>query len=156
MFKRSIVLILMTLAGGGCLFGRGSSSPSVPGQEHRQPPVDIATGPFDVAARAFKPFKIVVPAGVKNARIEGKFSASGGWGDDIEVTLLEETQFLNWQNRHKFLPLYQSGRITADRIRVSLPADAATYVMVFNNRFSLMSSKGVVAEVKLLYDPLEK
>jgi len=157
MFKRSVVLILTAVSMSGCLFGRGTDSPAaLPGSAASRLPVDITTGSFDVAARTFKPFKIVVPEGVANARIEGKFTASGGWGDDIEVTVLEETQFLNWQNRHKFLPLYQSGRITADQIQIALPPQPATYVLVFNNRFSLLSSKGVVADVKLRYDPSGK
>jgi hypothetical protein len=115
------------------------------------PDPDIVTGSFSVQARNFTPFTIQVPEGLDDVRIEGTFSAEGGRGNDIEVTLLEEIQFRNWQNRHKFLPMYESGRVTADRVNVPLPG-AGTYVMVFSNRFSLLSTKAVTADLKLRYD----
>ena len=151
MLKRTIGLMLTVVVTSGC-FWKGNSIDSVPGAGSES----IASGSFDVAARNFKPFKVIVPQGATNAVLEGTFTASGGSGDDIEVTLLDEVQFLNWQNRHKFQPLYESGRITADRMKVTLPPDASTYVVVFSNRFSLLSAKGVVADLKLRYDPLEK
>ena len=158
MTKTTGALMLAAVVTAGCLFGGGKSSNLAPGviSDGKQLVSVITSGPFDVDARGFKQFKIIVPPGATSAQLEGTFTASGGSGDDIEVTLFEETQFLNWQSRNKFLPIYESGRLTADRIKVSLPPDPATYVMVFSNRFSLLSSKGIVADLKLRYEPGKK
>ena len=113
--------------------------------------IPIINGSFVVAPRTFKEFKVVVPSGARNARVEGTFSATGA-RNDIEVSLLEEHQFLNWQNQTKFTTTYDSGRVTAGKIRIDLPAEAATYVVVFSNRFSWLSNKAVVADLKLQYE----
>lgn len=113
--------------------------------------VPVVNGSFVVEPRTFKDFKLVVPTGIRNARVEGTFSASGA-RNDIEVMLLDEHEFQNWRNRHKFTATYDSGRVTAGKINVALPADPATYVIVFSNRFSFISNKAVVADLKLRYD----
>lgn len=110
----------------------------------------VVSGSFIVEPRTFKPFKLEVDADMSRACIEGTFSASGA-NNDIEVTVLEETQFLNWQNRHKFEAAYESGRVTAGKLKVELPLEPATYFVVFSNRFSIMSNKSVVADLKLQY-----
>jgi hypothetical protein len=111
----------------------------------------VVSGSFVVNPRSYTPFKIVVENGMNNPRVEGTFSASGA-NNDIEVLLLEESQYLNWQNRHQFRAAYQSGRVTADRLKVELPTEPATYFLIFNNRFSLISNKGIVADLKLRCD----
>jgi hypothetical protein len=113
--------------------------------------IPVVTGSFVVEPRTYKDFKVVVPTGAKNPRLEGTFSASGA-RNDIEVTLLDAQQFQNWQNRHKFDAAYDSGRVTAGKIRVALPPEPGTYVVVFSNRFSFISNKAVVADLKLQYD----
>ena len=115
------------------------------------PNADIVTGSFSVGARNFTPFEIQVPDGVDDARIEGTFSTEGGSGNDIEVTVFEAVQFQNWQNRLRFLPMYESGRVSAEKVNIPLPG-AGKYVMVFSNRFSLLSTKAVTADLKLRYD----
>jgi hypothetical protein len=113
--------------------------------------VPIVTGTFVVSPRTFKPFEIVVASGMLRPRIEGTFTASGA-NNDIEVLLLDETQYQNWQNRHEFRVTYQSGRVTADRLRIELPDEPGKYFMIFNNRFSMLSNKGVDANLRLLFD----
>jgi hypothetical protein len=108
----------------------------------------IASGSFVVQPRTYTSFKVNVPEGTTRARVDGRFSASGA-NNDIEVLLLEEHQYLNWQNAHRFRAAYESGRVTADKLAVDLPAEPATYYMVFDNRFSMLSNKGVAADVNL-------
>jgi len=110
----------------------------------------IIDGSFIVPPRTFKPFEIVVAAGMSNPRLEGTFTASGA-NNDIEVLLLDEQQFSNWQNRHEFKSEYTSGRVTADKLRIDLPSEPSKYFVVFSNRFSTFSNKGVVADLKLRY-----
>jgi len=143
----SVLALTLATAGCGALWPGGN-----PADKLAEYAANIvATGTFAVDARDFKPIKVVVPEKFKNPRIEGSFSATGGSGNDIEVMVLDEAQFLNWQNRNKFSAIYESGRVTADKVSIALPS-AATYVMVFNNRFSLLSTKGVKAELKLAHD----
>lgn len=111
----------------------------------------IISGAFKVPSRNFKPFEFTVIDGMRSPRLEGTFSATGA-SNDIEVLLLEEAQFLNWQNRLDFKATYASGRITADKLTIDLPADPAKYYVIFSNRFSRFADKGVVANFKLLYE----
>ena len=111
----------------------------------------IISDSFVVPARNFKPFEIAVAPGMSNPRLEGTFTASGA-NHDIEVLLLDEQQFSNWLNRHEFRSVYASGRVTADKLRIDLPEDPGKYFVIFSNRFSILSSKGVVADLKLRYD----
>jgi hypothetical protein len=141
--------LLVVLAASGCGYGKPAVAPAY--EAMAQP---VVTGSFIVEPRTFKPFKIVVAGGMTKPRIEGTFSATGA-RNDIEVTLLEEAQFTNWQNRQRFESAYQSGRVTNATIDVELPADPATYYVVFSNRFSIFSNKAVVADLHLRYDRLE-
>ena len=111
----------------------------------------IIDGSFVVPPRTFKPFEVVVAAAMSNPRLEGTFTASGA-NNDIEVLLLNEQQFSNWQNRHAFKSAYESGRVTADKLRIDLPSEPGKYFLIFSNRFSIFSNKGVVADLKLRYD----
>jgi hypothetical protein len=111
----------------------------------------IVNGSFVVPPRTFKPFEIVVGDGMARPWIEGTFTASGA-NNDIEVLLLDEQQYNNWQNRHDFRSAYASGRVTADKFRIELPNEPGKYFMIFSNRFSIFSNKGVVADLKLRYD----
>lgn len=111
----------------------------------------VVSGAFIVEPRTFKPFKITLTPGMTNARLEGSFTASGA-RNDIEVTLLNEAQYANWQNRQRFDAAYVSGRVTSAKIAVTLPAGPGTYYVVFSNRFSIISNKAVTADVQLVYD----
>ena len=144
------VIIITALGLGGC-FG-GHKPLAGPASLMKRAGDQIVGGSFAIPPRTFTPFKFAVPPRSSKLQLEGTFSATGGANNDIEVALFEETQFLNWQNGHKFTATYQSGRVTADRIRVPLPPDPVTYIMVFSNRFSIFSAKDVKADVKLQYD----
>jgi hypothetical protein len=110
----------------------------------------VVNASFIVEPRSFKPFKVVVAPAMGSPRIQGTFSATGA-NNDIEVFVLDESQFTNWQSRHAFKAAYSSGRVTSDTLNVELSAEPGTYFVVFSNRFSIISNKGVVADVKLRY-----
>lgn len=80
--------------------------------------------------------------GAKDFRISGTLTASGGSGNDVEVLVLKETEFLNWQNGHAAHALYSSGRVTAADVDAAMP-EAGTYYIVLDNRFSAMTPKTV-------------
>jgi hypothetical protein len=144
-----LVATIVVLAFSACGGSKApvNLAPTTPAQQLLNTIID---GSFVVAPRTFKPFEIVVGAGMSNPRLEGTFMASGA-NNDIEVLLLQEQQFSNWQNRNKFKSAYASGRVTADRLRIDLPSEPSKYYVVFSNRFSIFSDKGVVADLKLRY-----
>ena len=145
------VMMIAAIVAAGCYRAKTAYQSSPKSLETYAMSETLVSGSFIVPPRDFKPFKITVKADMAQPRITGTFSATGA-NNDIEVTLFEESQFLNWQGRYKFTAAYESGRVTAGKINVELPAEAATYFVVFSNRFSIISNKGVVADVKLEYE----
>lgn len=104
-----------------------------------------------VNALGFNYFKLDVPAGATSVLLRGNFTASGGTGNDIEVFVLPESDFVNWQNGHNAKTVYNSGKVTVGTLNVNLPADAGTYYLVFNNKFSLLTQKTIRVDAVLTY-----
>ena len=113
---------------------------------------NVLGGSFIVEPGKYKTFTVAVTLAMKNPLVEGNFTATGGSSNDIEVLVLEESQYLNWQNGHNFEAAYNSGRVTAGKLKVQLPQEPGTYCVVFSNLFSWITNKAVVADVKLQYD----
>jgi hypothetical protein len=55
---------------------------------------------FIVNRGASYSFKLTVPAGASNVKLQGHCVASGGSGNDVEVWVLTEDIFANCENRH--------------------------------------------------------
>lgn len=145
------LILCCSLAGCGAEKKSSASSMVVTAPAIQHFSEAIAGGSFIVEPGQYKSFKLAVAPGMSAARLEGNFEASGG-GNDVEVLLLEATQFLNWQNGHHATPVYSSGRVTADRLAVTLPETATTYYLIFSNKFSYFRNKAVTANIKLQYD----
>lgn len=92
----------------------------------------------------------VDPATMLEARVVGRFHASGGTGNDIQVVLAEESEFENWINGHQARLLYATDQTTAGKIDVRI-TEAGTYCLALSNTFSLLSDKNVVADIELRY-----
>jgi hypothetical protein len=107
----------------------------------------MPVGAFTVGALGASNYSFVVPAGAFQVTMKGHFAATGGSGNDIEVVVVNQDEFTNWQNGHPTKAYYNSGKTTQDTINLTLPADAATYYVVFNNKFSLFTPKAVQANV---------
>lgn len=104
-----------------------------------------------VKAISYNATKFDIPAGAVNALLNGTFTARGGLGNDIDVLVLSQDDFVNWQNRHPYKYVYSSGKVTTGTLNVTLPANAGTYYLVFDNRFSLMSEKSIKVNATLSY-----
>jgi hypothetical protein len=150
MDRKLAVFVIVALATTGCYHRAAQYRPARAAAAGKEMSAVVVNGSFIVEPRNYKFFKVVVGGDMSRACVEGTFSATGA-NNDIEVSVLEETQYLNWQNRHKFEAAYQSGRVTAGKLKVELPLEPATYFIVFSNRFSLISNKSVVADLKLQY-----
>lgn len=81
-------------------------------------------------------------------RVEGRFQASGGSGNDIKTFILDDVSYLNWVNGHPVTPMYYSGQITIADINIDITT-SGDYHLVFENKFSIFSSKNVSARVDL-------
>jgi hypothetical protein len=117
----------------------------------RQHRVTIGTGALTVAAANSIYYQLPVPATATLVKVQGHFTATGGTGNDIEVYMLNQEQFINWQNGHPTPTYYNSGRVTVGDIDATLPNDAGTYYLIFNNKFSLITPKAVQETMTMTY-----
>jgi zinc-ribbon domain/emp24/gp25L/p24 family/GOLD len=85
-----------------------------------------------------------------NVRVVGRFSVSGGSGNDIEAVLTDEDDFENWKNGHAARALYSTGKTTVGAIDVSIPT-TGTYYLGFSNRFSTFAPKSIDGNVDFRY-----
>lgn len=121
----------------------------------QQPQIRLYTNTFNKAitipALGSTFVSFTLPDGSSNVRLQGHFAATGGIGNDIEVYLLNEDEFANWENGHVTQTIYNSGRVTQDSPNVNVPTSAGTYYLVFNNKFSLLTPKAVEANLTFTY-----
>ncbi|MGD9629958.1 MAG: hypothetical protein AB7V18_11995 [Pyrinomonadaceae bacterium] len=116
-------------------------SPPVAPSPQPKPRVQIVNDSFHVGARGFKYFQFTLAT---SGKVEGAFRAYGG-SEDIEVTLVDEDNFVNWKNRVSGRTPFQSGITSRGKIDVVVPPGA--YFLVFSNRHALFTNKTVAAEV---------
>ncbi|MGH9799410.1 MAG: hypothetical protein ACRD82_03520, partial [Blastocatellia bacterium] len=107
----------------------------------------LVPGAFTIKASHYSWFEFTVGNQYQNASVSGRFEASGGQKNDVEVFILDPDAFTNWQNVHSVTTLYNSGRMTVGNINVSLPS--GKYFLVFNNNFSIISPKAISASINL-------
>jgi len=91
-----------------------------------------------------------IPREAKDPLVQGYFVATGGSGNDIDVFVMDEIDFINWRNGHEFKVYYQA-RLTTDQFELRLPVNKK-YLLVFSNMFSALSSKQVRTRVDLSYE----
>src|SRR2546428_64248 len=82
--------------------------------------------------------------------VNGTFTASGGGGNDIEVFVMDQTNYVNWSNGHQANAYYDSGQVTTGTVSAYLPG-GGTYYLVYSNAFSSVSSKNVQTTANLYY-----
>jgi hypothetical protein len=148
------VLLLLFIIYGYNASQRANPNPAATPIERltkQQHTTTLANPSLKVNALNFAYFKLDVPAGATSVLVHGNFTASGGLGNDVEVFLLSESDFVNWQNRHDAKTFYNSGKVTVGTLNVNLPSDAGTYYLVFSNRFGLLAQKSVRVDAALTY-----
>jgi hypothetical protein len=122
--------------------------PPPPPQPHAIP---IGTGAMTVAATSYSWYQLLVPPGVTTVSVTGHFTATGGMGNDIMVYILDEDGFTNFKNGHPSNTYYNSGKVTTASIGAVLPNAPASYYLVMDNRFSLLTPKAVQLSATLNY-----
>ncbi len=88
---------------------------------------------------------------MRNAHLKGRFTASGGSGNDVQVVLAAEDEHVNWKNGHVAKVLYSSGKITIGTLDVPI-SRSGIYYLAISNTFSAVSTKSVLSEVVLTYE----
>lgn len=150
----AIVVVILALAVIGSLASRGGSSQngggSTPQYTPQQYTVNIVNGLITVPAGGYESYEFTVPACASYGTVSGSFTASGGSGNDIRVYIMNQTSFINWENGHTVPVYYSSGQLTTATIRATLPG-GTTYYLVYDNTFSVFSSKNVQTTVNLYY-----
>lgn len=79
-------------------------------------------------------------------RIMGRFEAQGGSGNDIEVYIKGEDDYINWKNGHASQSYYQSGRQTVGEFDVGV--NGGTYYLILSNTFSTFTPKAVTLTIR--------
>jgi hypothetical protein len=111
--------------------------------------ISIFRGSAAVEAMGSTGFKIKVdPDRMTQTQLVGRVTASGGSGNDIEVVVVTDADFVNWKNNHTTHPLFKSGQVTVADIDLSI-SGGGTYYLVFSNLFSAMTPKTISGHVDL-------
>jgi hypothetical protein len=165
-----IALLLIILAGlvAWLIYGLNSNSSNNPHIASNFPTVQrptiqpvtiqLSQKAFTIETGHYIDFKFTIPAQSSDVRLEGRFEASGGSGNDVEVVVLSEDAFTNWQNHHSVPTYYNSGRVTVGSVEARLPATVgnpgqpATYYLIFSNVFSVFSNKAVSTDISLHFN----
>jgi hypothetical protein len=106
---------------------------------------------FTVESGKWAAYKFEVPPDAKNVKVNGRFAASGGVKNSIEVFLTNEDGIANLKNRNPYKRFYSSGRVTQGSMNVFLPPPPDTYYLVLDNRFTLLISRAVKANATVSY-----
>lgn len=96
-------------------------------------------------------FRFSVAPEMFDARLVGRFHASGGTGNDIVAGLFtSEEEYQNWSNGHTASVAWSSsGKKTSGTCDVSLKS--GSYILAFSNKHSMLSDKQVFAGFDLRY-----
>lgn len=111
----------------------------------------IVNRPFTIRPAQYVFYTFTVPPDVTEVTVHGRFEASGGSGNDVEVYILDEDGFVNWQNGHRVRAFYASSRLTQANVEAKLPQREGTYYLVFSNKFSVLANKAVMADIAVGY-----
>ncbi len=146
----ALVVVLVIVGITGC-----SSPPSTEKTVQAKPVAKekeevIISDTIEVEAGYYRYFKIYTPVNAENIRLKGNFRAYGGSGNDIIVLIMDETNFINWENGHEAYTLYNSGKVTVGEFNVPL-LSGKTYYLVLDNSFSVLSNKGVEIKAMMTY-----
>ena len=98
---------------------------------------------FPVGAHEYNYYKfsLSIPG-----HVTGHFTASGG-ANDIDVLVVDEDGFANFNNNHEARTFYRSGYVTAGTIDLRL--NSGTYYVIFSNAKALLTNKVVTADVEV-------
>ena len=143
----AVVIIIVVVVGALGAYAAYTFFNTLPFAQHSQV---ITNTILTVQPSSYDYYQFTVPTTAILPNVSGNFTASGGSGNDIEVLVMDQVNFVNWQNNHAFTYNYDSGQVTTGNIYASLPG-TGTYYLVYSNAFSSASTKTVQTVVDLNY-----
>ena len=99
---------------------------------------NIVNSLVTVDANSWEARQFNVSAGAQGISVTGYFTVSGG--SDVNVYVMDNTDYVNWANGQSASAYYASGKVTAGTINADLPG-SGTYYLVYDNTFSTISQK---------------
>jgi len=105
---------------------------------------------FTVGPAGLRYFKVLIDAQTPNASLVGKFKASGGAYNDIEVFVIGGDRSVNPEEGMYAKAVYWSRRVSAREVDV--PLSSGEYYLVFSNTWS-PSIKTVSAQISIHSQP---
>jgi len=108
--------------------------------------------PITIGPGQVRYYRLPLNATQHNPHITGHFLTFGGSGNDIEVFIADEEDFGKLMNDRQAQIYYDSDKTTSGTIDAQLPTGNETYYVVFSNRFSVISTKTVTADVSMSYE----
>jgi hypothetical protein len=129
-----------------------NESPAEPAETAKQQSFTssaLTPGEFTLGPAELRVFKISIAESMKSASIVGKFKASGGVYDDIEVLVLRP-ELSAGSEEGMYRSLYWSRRVSSGDIDV--PVSSGDYYLLFSNAPS-PSLKTVSAQISLQSQP---
>ena len=142
-----VVIVAAVAAVGSIFFFTAINRSSMLRQIQSQ---NIVNGLITVQAGSYNYYAFTVPAGAANIHVVGTFTATGGGGNDIVVYIMDQTDFVNWSNRHQSTAYYNSGQLTTESFDIDL-GPGISYDLVYSNIFSAFTSKNVQTTANLFY-----
>ncbi len=112
----------------------------------------VFSGSAAVNPNSYYYISFSVPSGAIDVALTGSLTAAGGSGNDVKVYVVDYSDFVNYENGHSFSAYYSTGQETAFNVNVGLPSGAGTYYVIFDNTFSIFSSKTVTGTLTLTYE----
>jgi len=110
----------------------------------------LTPGEFTVGPAGLRTFKIAIAESVKSASIVGKFTATGGMYNDIEVFVITPELSARSEDGMSARALYWSRRVSSSELDV--PLSSGDYYLVFSNAWS-PSMKAISAQISLHSQP---
>jgi hypothetical protein len=112
----------------------------------------LASGEMTVVPAQPQAIRVSIDTSMRNIKITGRFTASGGTDNGIEAFVFDEDNYTNWFNGHQTQALFQSGVETVGHIQANIGSPGIYYV-VFSGRRNFLTRK-VDTDLKLDYERL--
>jgi hypothetical protein len=110
----------------------------------------IASGQITVRHGGYVYYKITIKPDMRDAVVDGNFSASGGSGNDIMGIVADEENYTNWINGHEAKAFWSTqGKETTGEFELRLAP--GIYYLALSNKFSALTDKDVFLEASLSY-----
>lgn len=92
--------------------------------------------PFTVAPKTYQQYTVTVSENnLKWLRIEGSFKVNATDESGIKVYVMDDSNFVNWQNNHAITTYYASEETKTGYVNAEI-SSGGTYHLVFDNTFS--------------------